>query len=86
MGRSPCCDKTKVKRGPWSQEEDAVLRSFVQRFGNAGNWIALPQKAGHIYSTCSTTETSLIACLISFFSSSSSFSCVFPFYHHQWRS
>ncbi|XP_008675095.1 transcription factor MYB30 isoform X2 [Zea mays] len=46
MGRSPCCDKTKVKRGPWSQEEDAVLRSFVQRFGNAGNWIALPQKAG----------------------------------------
>ncbi|RCV27138.1 hypothetical protein SETIT_5G301200v2 [Setaria italica] len=46
MGRSPCCDKTKVKRGPWSQEEDAVLRSFVERFGNAGNWIALPQKAG----------------------------------------
>jgi hypothetical protein len=46
MGRSPCCDKTKVKRGPWSQEEDAVLRSFVERFGNAGNWIALPQRAG----------------------------------------
>ena len=46
MGRSPCCDKTKVKRGPWSQEEDAILRSFVERFGNAGNWIALPQKAG----------------------------------------
>nr|AWA44917.1 hypothetical protein SS32F07_000010 [Saccharum spontaneum] len=46
MGRSPCCDKTRVKRGPWSQEEDAILRSFVQRFGNAGNWIALPQKAG----------------------------------------
>jgi hypothetical protein len=65
MGRSPCCDKTKVKRGPWSQEEDAVLRSFVQRFGNAGNWIALPQKAGHI--VAATTETSLIACLISFF-------------------
>ena len=47
MGRSPCCDKTRVKRGPWSQEEDAILRSFVQRFGNAGNWIALPQKAGN---------------------------------------
>ncbi|KAF8678608.1 hypothetical protein HU200_046226 [Digitaria exilis] len=46
MGRSPCCDKTKVKRGPWSQEEDVILRSFVERFGNAGNWIALPQKAG----------------------------------------
>jgi myb proto-oncogene protein len=48
MGRSPCCDKTKVKRGPWSQEEDAVLRSFVERFGNAGNWISLPQKAGEV--------------------------------------
>ncbi|KAL5222062.1 hypothetical protein ABZP36_026775 [Zizania latifolia] len=46
MGRSPCCDKAKVKRGPWSQEEDAILRSFVERFGNAGNWIALPHKAG----------------------------------------
>ncbi|KAM0869690.1 hypothetical protein ACQ4PT_040510 [Festuca glaucescens] len=46
MGRSPCCDKASVKRGPWSREEDAVLRSFVQRFANAGNWITLPQKAG----------------------------------------
>ncbi|KAF0918148.1 hypothetical protein E2562_022715 [Oryza meyeriana var. granulata] len=46
MGRSPCCDKARVKRGPWSQEEDAILRSFVERFGNAGNWIALPHKAG----------------------------------------
>ncbi|KAL6615961.1 hypothetical protein ACP70R_038231 [Stipagrostis hirtigluma subsp. patula] len=46
MGRSPCCDKARVKRGPWSQEEDAILKSFVERFGNAGNWIALPQKAG----------------------------------------
>ncbi|XP_047056867.1 myb-related protein 308-like [Lolium rigidum] len=46
MGRSPCCDKASVKRGPWSREEDAVLRSFIQRFANAGNWITLPQKAG----------------------------------------
>ncbi|KAG8055603.1 hypothetical protein GUJ93_ZPchr0001g32311 [Zizania palustris] len=46
MGRSPCCDKASVKRGPWSQEEDAILRSFVERFGNAGNWIAMPHKAG----------------------------------------
>ncbi|KAF7023673.1 hypothetical protein CFC21_036147 [Triticum aestivum] len=46
MGRSPCCDKASVKRGPWSREEDAVLRNFVQRFANAGNWITLPQKAG----------------------------------------
>ncbi|KAE8810234.1 Transcription factor RAX2 [Hordeum vulgare] len=46
MGRSPCCDKASVKRGPWSREEDAVLRNFVQRFANAGNWITLPHKAG----------------------------------------
>ncbi|WVZ69001.1 hypothetical protein U9M48_017877 [Paspalum notatum var. saurae] len=52
MGRSPCCDKTRVKRGPWSQEEDAILRSFVQRFGNAGNWIALPQKAARLTRVC----------------------------------
>jgi hypothetical protein len=35
-----------VKRGPWSPEEDEQLRSYVQRHGIGGNWIALPQKAG----------------------------------------
>ncbi|XP_019192042.1 PREDICTED: transcription factor MYB36-like [Ipomoea nil] len=46
MGRAPCCDKTKVKRGPWSPEEDTTLKSYVQKHGTGGNWIALPQKAG----------------------------------------
>ncbi|CAN6332090.1 unnamed protein product [Urochloa humidicola] len=46
MGRAPCCDKASVKRGPWSPEEDEQLRSYVQRHGIGGNWIALPQKAG----------------------------------------
>ena len=46
MGRAPCCDKASVKRGPWSPEEDEQLRSYVQRNGIGGNWIALPQKAG----------------------------------------
>ncbi|XP_010535622.1 PREDICTED: transcription factor RAX1 [Tarenaya hassleriana] len=46
MGRAPCCDKTKVKRGPWSPEEDSKLRDYIERFGNGGNWISLPQKAG----------------------------------------
>nr|CAB3460781.1 unnamed protein product [Digitaria exilis] len=45
MGRAPCCDKASVKRGPWSPEEDEQLRSYVQRHGIGGNWIALPQKA-----------------------------------------
>ncbi|KAK8660787.1 hypothetical protein V6N13_051696 [Hibiscus sabdariffa] len=46
MGRAPCCDKAAVKRGPWSPEEDAALKSFVQTHGTGGNWIALPRKAG----------------------------------------
>ncbi|RLM93039.1 transcription factor RAX2-like [Panicum miliaceum] len=46
MGRAPCCDKTSVKRGPWSPEEDELLRSYVQNHGTGGNWIALPHKAG----------------------------------------
>ncbi|GAB2275813.1 hypothetical protein Dimus_010562 [Dionaea muscipula] len=46
MGRAPCCDKTKVKRGPWSPEEDETLKNYVEKYGTGGNWIALPQKAG----------------------------------------
>ncbi|XP_020691641.1 transcription factor RAX2-like [Dendrobium catenatum] len=46
MGRAPCCDKANVKRGPWSPEEDAALRSYIQNHGSGGNWIALPKKAG----------------------------------------
>ncbi|KAF5725915.1 MYB-related transcription factor [Tripterygium wilfordii] len=46
MGRAPCCDKTNVKKGPWSPEEDAKLKAFIDKFGTGGNWIALPQKIG----------------------------------------
>ncbi|KAI3447076.1 hypothetical protein Pfo_003741 [Paulownia fortunei] len=46
MGRAPCCDKTKVKRGPWSPEEDNTLKNYVEKHGTGGSWIALPQKAG----------------------------------------
>ncbi|KAK9699422.1 hypothetical protein RND81_08G172300 [Saponaria officinalis] len=44
-GRAPCCDKTKVKKGPWSFDEDFKLISHIQKFGHA-NWRALPFKAG----------------------------------------
>ncbi|KAJ0257158.1 Transcription factor MYB58 [Hirschfeldia incana] len=44
-GRAPCCDKTKVKRGPWSYEEDLKLISFIQKYGHE-NWRSLPNKAG----------------------------------------
>ncbi|RLN23924.1 transcription factor RAX2-like [Panicum miliaceum] len=46
MGRTPCCDRAAVKRGPWSPEEDEALRSYVLRHGSGGNWISMPKKAG----------------------------------------
>ncbi|KAK2391866.1 transcription factor RAX3 [Trifolium repens] len=46
MGRAPCCDKANVKKGPWSPEEDAKLKSYIQQNGTGGNWITLPQKIG----------------------------------------
>ncbi|CAO2841740.1 unnamed protein product [Amaranthus hypochondriacus] len=46
MGRAPCCDKANVKKGPWSPEEDAKLKAYIEKFGTGGNWIALPQKIG----------------------------------------
>nr|XP_009610486.1 transcription factor RAX1-like [Nicotiana tomentosiformis] len=47
MGRTPCCDKTKVKRGQWSPEEDEILKNYILKYGtSAGNWITLPHRAG----------------------------------------
>ncbi|KAL1209904.1 Transcription factor RAX2 [Cardamine amara subsp. amara] len=46
MGRAPCCDKANVKRGPWSPEEDAKLKDYIEKQGTGGNWISLPHKAG----------------------------------------
>ncbi|RDY10744.1 Transcription factor MYB36, partial [Mucuna pruriens] len=46
MGRAPCCDKANVKKGPWSPEEDAKLKDYIEEHGTGGNWIALPQKVG----------------------------------------
>ncbi|CAN1228983.1 Transcription factor MYB36 [Linum grandiflorum] len=46
MGRAPCCDKANVKKGPWSPEEDAKLKSYIETHGTGNNWIALPQKIG----------------------------------------
>ncbi|MFS8033113.1 putative transcription factor MYB-HB-like family [Helianthus anomalus] len=46
MGRAPCCDKANVKRGPWSPEEDAKLKAYIEEHGTGGNWIALPHKIG----------------------------------------
>lgn len=50
MGRAPCCDKANVKKGPWSPEEDAALKTYIEKNGTGGNWIALPQKIGTLLS------------------------------------
>ncbi|KAK9275001.1 hypothetical protein L1049_022258 [Liquidambar formosana] len=44
-GRAPCCDKSQVKRGPWSPAEDLRLITFIQKHGHE-NWRALPKQAG----------------------------------------
>ncbi|CAI9773134.1 unnamed protein product [Fraxinus pennsylvanica] len=46
MGKTPCCDKTKLKKGLWSAEEDATLRNYIKKYGTGGNWTTFPHKAG----------------------------------------
>ncbi|XP_052194959.1 transcription factor MYB93-like [Diospyros lotus] len=45
MGRSPCCDETGLKKGPWTPEEDQKLINYIQKNGH-GSWRALPKLAG----------------------------------------
>nr|UGT16899.1 R2R3-MYB [Amana edulis] len=45
MGRSPCCEKIGVKKGPWTPEEDIILVTYIQEHG-PGNWRAVPTNTG----------------------------------------
>ncbi|KAK2636165.1 hypothetical protein Ddye_030957 [Dipteronia dyeriana] len=45
MGRSPCCEKVGLKKGPWTPEEDQKLLAYIEQHGH-GSWRALPAKAG----------------------------------------
>ncbi|KAF6166870.1 hypothetical protein GIB67_026649 [Kingdonia uniflora] len=45
MGRPPCCDKDGIKKGPWTPEEDVILRSYIQQHG-PGNWRSVPTNTG----------------------------------------
>ncbi|GMI88454.1 MYB-like 102, A. THALIANA MYB 4 [Hibiscus trionum] len=45
MGRTPCCDKNGIKKGPWTPEEDLKLTNYIQIHG-PGNWRTLPKNAG----------------------------------------
>ncbi|CAK8560838.1 unnamed protein product [Lathyrus sativus] len=46
MGRTPCCDKMGLKKGPWTSEEDEVLVSYIKKNGGHGSWRSLPKLAG----------------------------------------
>ncbi|KAL9682518.1 hypothetical protein QQ045_014319 [Rhodiola kirilowii] len=45
MTRGPCCQKTGLKKGPWSAEEDEILIAHINNHGHS-NWRALPKQAG----------------------------------------
>ncbi|KAF3431494.1 hypothetical protein FNV43_RR26225 [Rhamnella rubrinervis] len=45
MGRSPCCSKVGLKKGPWTPEEDQKLLAYIEQHGH-GSWRALPANAG----------------------------------------
>ncbi|ESW11886.1 hypothetical protein PHAVU_008G067300 [Phaseolus vulgaris] len=46
MGRTPCCDKKGLKKGPWTAEEDEILASYIKKNGGHGSWRSLPRMAG----------------------------------------
>lgn len=48
MGRTPCCDKMGLKKGPWTSEEDEVLVSYIKKNGGHGSWRSLPKLAGFV--------------------------------------
>ena len=48
MGRPPCCDKSNVKKGLWTAEEDAKILAYVAIHG-VGNWSLIPKKAGLVH-------------------------------------
>ncbi|KAM0915645.1 hypothetical protein ACQ4PT_010717 [Festuca glaucescens] len=45
MGRAPCCERSGLKKGPWTQEEDEKLVAYIKKHGQ-GNWRTLPKNAG----------------------------------------
>lgn len=63
MGRSPCCEKVGLKKGPWTPEEDQKLLAFIEQHGH-GSWRALPAKAGDVISFHNEEYLSLYLAII----------------------
>lgn len=45
MGRTPCCAKVGLNRGPWTPDEDLCLSTYIKNHGE-GHWRTLPREAG----------------------------------------
>ncbi|KAK8617425.1 hypothetical protein V6N13_080341 [Hibiscus sabdariffa] len=45
MARTPGCDKSGLRKGTWTPEEDQKLKAYVTRYG-CWNWRQLPKFAG----------------------------------------
>ncbi|KAK3001756.1 hypothetical protein RJ639_020483 [Escallonia herrerae] len=45
MGKTPCCERARMKKGPWRPEEDQKLLAYIKEHG-WGSWRSLPSKAG----------------------------------------
>ncbi|KAE8696613.1 Myb-related protein Zm1 [Hibiscus syriacus] len=45
MARTPSCDKSGLRKGTWTPEEDRKLKAYVTRYG-CWNWRQLPKFAG----------------------------------------
>ena len=60
MGRAPArASEGGLNKGPWTEEEDAILAAFVKANGE-GNWRSLPKQAGNagIVYACLDMKTS----------------------------
>ncbi|KAF4389455.1 hypothetical protein G4B88_006514 [Cannabis sativa] len=45
MGRTACCSRFGLRRGPWTPREDTLLVNYIQLHGE-GHWRIVPKKAG----------------------------------------
>lgn len=45
MGRPPLSEKLNMKKGLWTEEEDAKILAYVSKHGT-GNWTDVPRRAG----------------------------------------
>jgi myb proto-oncogene protein len=45
MGRSPCCSKEGLNKGPWTADEDKLLTDYIKAHGE-GKWGKIPKQTG----------------------------------------